>query len=214
IAETLRSVLPNCRYSMSPPLLLCDDEVRRSRQRCFGLGNEAADNLAYRQDFIDPSGGLARPEHTLVRTARLGRRNNLTPQAIAIATRLLALAAPLIQKSCRKRAPDRVETLCAGERADIVEDINLDRVLGLGSGYRPLPLLRGGSFRGGNEPRAEIDSDRAEHQRRRDAAPVEYAAGRDDRNGRHRVNDLRHECHRTDLAGITARLAALRDDHV
>jgi hypothetical protein len=116
-------------------------------QRCFGLRNESAHNLAYRQDFIDASGGLARPEHTLVLTARLSRRDDLTPQAIALATRLLALAAPLIQESCRERARDRVETLCARQRADVVENIDLYRVLGLGCGYRLLPLLRGGSLR-------------------------------------------------------------------
>jgi hypothetical protein len=43
-------------------------EIRRSRQRCFGLGNEPAHNLAYRQDFSNASGGLARPEQTLVLT--------------------------------------------------------------------------------------------------------------------------------------------------
>ncbi len=104
-------------------------EVRRSRQRCFGLGNKSAHYLAHRQNLIDASSGLARPEHTLVLTARLGRRDDLTPQAIAIATRLLALAAPLIQKSRRKRAPDRVETDCARERADVVENIDLYRIL-------------------------------------------------------------------------------------
>src|SRR5260370_38286480 len=135
--------------------------------------------MPHRVNLIDASGGRARREQTLMLTACLGRRNDLTPQAIAIATRLLALAAPLIQKSRRKRAPDRVETDCARERADIVENINLYRLLGLGCGYRPLPLLRGGRFRRGNEARAEIDPHRAEHQRRRNAAPVENAAGRD-----------------------------------
>src|SRR6266478_5566358 len=70
---------------LSPPA-----EAGSSRQCCFGLGHEAAHYLAYRQDFFVPSGGLARPEHTLVLTARLGRRNYLTPQAIAIPTRLRA----------------------------------------------------------------------------------------------------------------------------
>jgi len=189
-------------------------EVRRSRQRCFGLGDESAHNFAYRQDFIDASGCLARREQTLMLTACLGRRDDLTPQAIAIATRLLALAVPLIQESCWKRAQDRVETGCAWKRADVIENINLYRVLRLGSCYRLLPLLWGGSFRGGNEPRTEINPDRAEHERRRNAAPVEDAAGRDDGNGRHCVNDLGYECHRTDLASVTARLAALRDDYV
>src|SRR6266446_7349885 len=193
----------------SPPA-----KARCSRQRCFGLGNQSAQYLAHRQDFIDASGGLARPEHTLVLTARLGRRDDLTPQAIALATRFLALAAPLIQESGRERARDRVETRSAWQRADVVQNINLYRVLGLGCRNRLLPLLRGGSLRRGNEPRAEIDPDRAEHQRRRNAASVEDAAGRDDGNGRHGVYDLGHECHRADLAAIAPRLAALRDDHV
>src|SRR5260370_21393504 len=96
--------------------------------------------MPHRVNLIDASGGRARREATLVLTACLGRRDNLTPQAIAIATRLLALAAPLIQKSCRKRAPDRVEPDGARERADVVENIDLYRILGFGSGYRlPTP---------------------------------------------------------------------------
>jgi hypothetical protein len=39
--------------------------------------------------------GLARPEHALMLTACLGRRDNLTSQPIALATRLFAFAAPL-----------------------------------------------------------------------------------------------------------------------
>jgi hypothetical protein len=48
----------------------------RARQYCFGLGHKPANNLAYRQDFIDASGGLPRRESTLTATslARAWRR--------------------------------------------------------------------------------------------------------------------------------------------
>lgn len=68
-----RSVITALRACYSPlrlskPLA----EVRRPRQRCFRLGNEFAHNLAYRHNFIDASGGLARREQTLVSTPCLG----------------------------------------------------------------------------------------------------------------------------------------------
>src|SRR5260370_40591660 len=139
--------------------------------------------------------------------ACLGRRDDLTPQAIAIATLLRPLGAPLIQESCVERAQDRVETGCAGKRADVVEHINLYRVLRRSGGDRLLPLLGSRSFLGGDEPRAEIDPNCAEHERRRDAAPVKDATRRDDRNGRHRINDLRYQRPRTDLTAVAPPLA-------
>ena len=71
-----------------------------------------------------------------------------------------------------------------------------------------------GASLGGDEARAEVDADRAEHQRRRDAAPVEDAAGRHHRDRRYRVDHLRHQRHGADLPAIAAGLAALRDDDV
>ena len=56
--------------------------------------NESAHDRTDRQDFIDATGSLACPKHTLMLTACLGGRDNLTPQAIALLTRLFALAAP------------------------------------------------------------------------------------------------------------------------
>ncbi len=147
-------------------------------------------------------------------TACLGRGDDLIPQAIAIAPRRIALGTPLIDETRVERAQNRMEPGGARKRADVIENVDLDRILRLGCGYRLLPLLGGGSFRRGDEPRAEIDPDRAQHQRRRDAAPVEDAPGGDDRDWRHGVDDLRHECHRADLAAIAAGLAALRDDDV
>jgi hypothetical protein len=95
----------------------------------------------------------------------------------------VALRAPFIQESCVEIAQDRVKTRYARKRADVVENFNLYRILRLGAGYWLLPLLGGGSFLGSDEPRAEIDPDCAEDERRRDAAPVGDAAGRDDLNG-------------------------------
>jgi hypothetical protein len=53
-----------------------------------------------------------------------------------------------------------------------------------------LPRVRAGSFLGGDEPRAEVDADRAQHQRRRDAASVENTAGGDNGDRRYGIDDL------------------------
>jgi hypothetical protein len=66
----------------------------------------------------------------------------------------------------------------------------------------------------GNEPRAKIDADRAQHQRRCDAASIENAARGNNGDRRHGIDNLRHQRHRANLAAISARLATLRDDHV
>ena len=71
-----------------------------------------------------------------------------------------------------------------------------------------------GAFCGGEEAGTEVDADRAQHERRREAAPVENAAGGDHGDRSHGVNDLWDQCHGTDIAAITAGLSALRDDHV
>jgi hypothetical protein len=74
------------------------------RQRSFGLGHKSADDLAYCQDFFDPSRALTCREQALMLTAGLGRRDDLTPQAISVSTRLLALGAPLLQERSGERA--------------------------------------------------------------------------------------------------------------
>src|ERR1700733_6172667 len=102
---------------------------RHTGQRGLGLGHEPAHNLAYGQNFIDASGGLTGPEYALMLTACLGRRDDLTPQAVSVAPRLFALAAPFFQESCRERARNRWETLCARNGADVVQNINLAGVL-------------------------------------------------------------------------------------
>ena len=52
--------------------------------------------VATDRDFFDAAGRLTRPEHTLMLTASLCRRDDLAPQSIALATRLFAFTAPLI----------------------------------------------------------------------------------------------------------------------
>src|SRR4029077_4145872 len=110
-------------------------QARRSRQRGFGLGHEPAHDLADRKDFIDAPDGLSRGEQTLVLTARLGRRDDLTPQAIALAARLLALGAPLVEECRMERTQHGPKPRRAGQRADVVENIDLDRILRLRRRY-------------------------------------------------------------------------------
>src|SRR5262249_10081843 len=166
--------------SRCPSALQRGLQPRSPRQRCFGLGDKSAHDVADREDIIDASRGLACREQTRVWTACLGRGDDLIPQASAIATRRLALSTPLIHKSRAEGAQHRLETNRARKRADVVENVDLDRILRVSCGYRLLPLIRSGSFRRGDEPRAEIDPDRAQHQRRRDATAVEDAPGGDD----------------------------------
>src|SRR5262249_3994999 len=97
--------------------------------------------------FIDTSRGLACREQTLVWTTCLGRGNDLIPQASAIATCRLALGTPLINESRVERAQDRMKTDRAPKRADVVENVDLDRILRLGRGYCLLPPSGGRSFR-------------------------------------------------------------------
>src|SRR5260370_34737467 len=168
--------------SRRPSALERGRQPRSPRQRCFGLGDKSAHDVADREDFIDASSGLACREQTRVWTACLGRGDDLIPQAIAIAPRRIALGTPLIDETRVERAQNRMEPGGARKRADVIENVDLDRILRLGCGYRLLPLLGGGSFRRSDEPRAEIDPDRAQHQRRRDAAPVADAPGGGDRD--------------------------------
>ena len=65
----------------------------------------------------------------------------------------------------------------------------------------------------GDEARADDRTLRAERERGDDAAPVDDATRRHHRD-LHRVDDLRHERQRPDLAGVPARLGALRRDDV
>ena len=66
-----------------------------------------------------------------------------------------------------------------------------------------------------DEARAEPHAVGAERERGREAAPVEDAARRDDRHPiADRVDDLRHERHGRDRAGVAARFGALRDHEV
>ena len=64
-----------------------------------------------------------------------------------------------------------------------------------------------------DEARADDDALRAERERGDDAAPVDDAARGDDRD-LHRVDHLRHERERADLARVPAGLGALRGHHV
>ena len=76
------------------------------------------------------------------------------------------------------------------------------------------PATRAGLGRG-DEPRADPHAVGTEAQRGGEAAPVEDAAGGDDRHPvADRVDDLRHERHRGDLPGVAAGFGALRDDDV
>jgi len=102
---------------------------RHAGQRSLGLGHKSVHDLAYRQNFIDAADRLPRPEYAFMLTTCLGRRDDLTPQAVTLATRLFTLAAPFFQESCRERARNRWETLCPWNGADVVQNINLAGVL-------------------------------------------------------------------------------------
>ena len=104
---------------------------RHLRQRGLGLGHKSPHNLAYRQNFLDAACGLTRPEHTLMLTARLCSRDNLAAQSITLATRLFALASPFVQESRWQRSWNRRETLCPWNWANVIENINFNRVLGI-----------------------------------------------------------------------------------
>jgi hypothetical protein len=71
-----------------------------------------------------------------------------------------------------------------------------------------------GGLLAGDEARTKVDASRTQHQRCRDAAPIENASGRHNRDWRHCIDDLWHERHRADLTTIATGLTALRDDDV
>ena len=73
---------------------------------------------------------------------------------------------------------------------------------------------RGLGLVGGEPHRAAPHALGAERQRRRHLPAGGDAAGGEHRRRRHRVDDLRHQHHGGDLAGVTAALGALRDDEV
>src|SRR3954454_14320194 len=146
--------------------------------------------------------------------AGLGRRNDLLSQALTVAARLLALGAPLVQERRMQRAKHRAKPGCARQRADVVKNVDLDRVLRSGLRDRLLPLLWRRRFLGRDEPSAEIDPGSTEHQCCGDATPVKDAAGSDHWNRGYRIDNLRHQRHGAELATIASRLAALRNDHV
>ena len=103
---------------------------------------------------------------------------------------------------------DRAQRL-AGEAAadDGVVLVRLQqRVLVAGDGAR---------FGRRDEPGAEPHAVGAERERGREPASVEQSAGRDDGNAiADRVDDLRHERHRRNRAGVAAGFGALRDHEV
>jgi hypothetical protein len=75
--------------------------------------------------------------------------------------RLLALSAPFIEKWRGQRAQNRAEADGAGHRTDVVENLDLDGIVRIGVNARSVPLFRAGSFLGCDEPRAEVDANRA-----------------------------------------------------
>ena len=105
-------------------------------------------------------------------------------------------------------------TRCARQGLNIVEDFYLHRILGLGRGDCRLPCVLDRRLLGREEAGPHVDADRPKHERRRNAASVKDPAGRDHRDGRNGIDDLRDESHRADDAAIAARLAALRDNYV
>jgi len=92
-----------------------------------------------------------------MRLAGLGRRDDLSSQAIAVAAGLIALGAPLIQERRMQRPKHGAKPGCARQRADVVKNIDLDRVLRSGLRDGLLPLLGGRRFLGRDEACAEID---------------------------------------------------------
>ena len=89
------------------------------------------------------------------------------------------------------------------------------RAVLLGAQQRVLVAGDRARFGRGDEAGAEPHAVGAERDRGREPAPVEDAARGDHRHPvADRVDDLRHERHRRDGAGVTARLGALRDDEI
>src|SRR5271166_127837 len=111
------------------------------RQRRFGFGYQAAHDLGHRQDFLNAARSLSGSEKCLVRPTGLMRRQDLVPQAVAVVTCLLALAAPFVKKWRPQRAQNRAEPNGARDRTDIVENLDLDRILRIGVKDCLLPLL-------------------------------------------------------------------------
>src|SRR5436305_9662895 len=123
--------------------------------------------------------------------AGLGCRNNLLSQAIAVAACLLALEAPLIHERRMQGPKHCAKPGSARQRADVVKNIDLDRVLRSGLRDSLLPLLWGRRFLGRDESCAEIDPGRTEHQCCGDATPVKDAARSDYWNRGYRIDNLR-----------------------
>jgi hypothetical protein len=91
-----------------------------------------------------------------------------------------------------------------------------DGLIGLGGDQRALHRLVAELVLRRRQPvRAHPDTARAERECRGDLPAGADAAGSENmRVGADRVDDVRHEHHRGDLAGVAARLGALRDDDV
>jgi hypothetical protein len=80
---------------------------------------------------------------------------------------------------------------------------------------RFFPLLRTGSFVGGDDRSPEIDADRAPSiSAAAIPRPSKIPPEGDNGDWRYGIDDLRYQRHRADLAAIATRLAILRDDYV
>ena len=96
-------------------------------------------------------------------------------------------------------------------------DVEQDAADGLVAARRNDPLLGGvrtERLLRRKEARADQHAVGAEHQRRREAAPVRDAARRRDRNAARRIDDRRHQREGAARDAVAAGLGALRDQHI
>ena len=96
-----------------------------------------------------------------------------------------------------------------------IEQLRMERVVAARGEYPVLIARMDIGLGAGEKPRADPDPGRTERQRRRDPAPVGDAAGGQNRKRGHRVDHLRHQRHRAEVAAnMAAGVAPLGDDQV
>src|SRR5215469_9865402 len=143
----------------------------------FGLINQLPHDLSYGLDRCDPSCGLSRPDQRFSTSSPPKSFDNLGPKAWAAPARFIPFSAPFIQKRGAQGPPDGAVADAPRHRNDVVDDLRLHRVLGVGLDDRLLPIIVNGSFFGRKEAGAYVDPDRSQHEGRSNAPPIVDAAG-------------------------------------
>jgi len=116
-------------------------------------------------------------------SARAAGGQHLPPQAVRLASGVVAPVLPGVDERCAQCAYDGAIPPAPRDGTDIVPDLHFDCVLRLGFDNPVLPPQGNGGFHGGQEPGPDIDPSRAQDQGRRQAAPVRNAPCRHDRQG-------------------------------